>query len=97
MKRSTKDNLMPRARIALACLWEGETNGQPLSIRGLCRALGLASQSSVHGHLHVLEKLGLITRQAYMRNGIRVTEEGRRVLGVDYCEQPAAPSATVSE
>lgn len=41
---------------------EVREKGYPPSVREICAAVGLASSSTVHGHLHRLEKKGLLRR-----------------------------------
>lgn len=81
MKKSTKDNLMPRALFALRCLYAAEQLGEPLSYAKLGKAMGVSpTSSSVANHVHRLEKLGFVKSQAYIRCSVRVTEQGKAYL-----------------
>ena len=50
--------------------------GYPPTVREICNATGLASTSTVHGHLSRLEKQGYILRDPAKPRAIEVTEEG---------------------
>lgn len=49
--------------------------GYPPSVREICKAVGLKSTSTVHGHLERLEKKGLIRRDATKPRAIEIIEE----------------------
>lgn len=53
---------------------EVRTKGYPPSVREIGEAVGLASSSTVHGHLDRLEKKGLIRRDATKPRAIEVTD-----------------------
>jgi len=57
--------------------------GYPPTVREICDATGLASTSTVHGHLSRLEKHGYIVRDPAKPRAIEVTESGLNKLGHD--------------
>ncbi len=54
---------------------EVRTKGYPPSVREIGEAVGLASSSTVHGHLERLEKKGLIRRDPTKPRAIEILEE----------------------
>ncbi|RYL90318.1 transcriptional repressor LexA [Sporolactobacillus sp. THM7-4] len=54
---------------------EVATKGYPPSVREICDAVGLASSSTVHGHLARLEKKGLIRRDPTKPRAIEILEQ----------------------
>lgn len=56
--------------------------GYPPTVREICTAMGLASTSTVHGHLTNLENKGLIYKDAAKPRAIEVTPDGAEFLGV---------------
>ncbi|MFT8709637.1 MAG: transcriptional repressor LexA [Sporolactobacillus sp.] len=54
---------------------EVATKGYPPSVREICEAVGLASSSTVHGHLERLEKKGLIRRDPTKPRAIEILDE----------------------
>lgn len=61
---------------------EVATRGYPPTVREICNATGLASTSTVHGHLARLEKHGYIVRDPSKPRAIEVTESGLNKLGI---------------
>ena len=61
---------------------EVTTRGYPPTVREICNATGLASTSTVHGHLARLEKHGYIVRDPSKPRAIEVTESGLNKLGI---------------
>lgn len=57
-------------------------NGYPPTVREIAAAVGLASTSTVHGHLSRLEKGGYIVKNASLTRALELTEIGRQALGV---------------
>ncbi|MFX3616959.1 MAG: transcriptional repressor LexA [Sporolactobacillus sp.] len=53
---------------------EVATKGYPPSVREICDAVGLASSSTVHGHLARLEKKGLIRRDPTKPRAIEILD-----------------------
>lgn len=53
---------------------EVRSKGYPPSVREIGEAVGLASSSTVHGHLDRLEKKGLIRRDATKPRAIEITD-----------------------
>ncbi len=51
---------------------ETEAQGYPPSVREICRAVGLKSTSTVHGHLSQLERKGYIRRDSSKPRAIEV-------------------------
>lgn len=60
------------------------TSGYPPTIREIGAKVGLASSSTVHGHLDRLQKKGLITKDAEKTRAIKVTPQGMSLLNQDY-------------
>lgn len=56
---------------------EVKDKGYPPSVREIGEAVGLASSSTVHGHLDRLEKKGLIRRDATKPRAIEILNEDR--------------------
>ncbi len=65
---------------------EVSNRGYPPTVREICNATGLASTSTVHGHLSRLEKQGFILRDPAKPRAIEVTEEGLLKLGINESE-----------
>ena len=65
---------------------EVSKRGYPPTVREICNATGLASTSTVHGHLSRLEKQGYILRDPAKPGAIEVTEEGLLKLGINESE-----------
>lgn len=61
---------------------EVTTRGYPPTVREICNATGLASTSTVHGHLARLEKHGYIVRDPSKPRAIEVTDSGLNKLGI---------------
>lgn len=51
-----------------------ENKGYPPSVREICKAVGLSSTSTVHGHLKRLEKKGLIKRDPAKPRALEIAE-----------------------
>lgn len=66
----------------LRALRELGADGWPVSVREITARLGLASPSTAHGHLHMLEQEGLAKR--HPRAGGRSTSAGWRATGTTY-------------
>lgn len=62
---------------------EVSDRGYPPTVREICNATGLASTSTVHGHLSRLEKQGFILRDPSKPRAIEVTDSGLNKLGID--------------
>lgn len=61
---------------------EVSDRGYPPTVREICDATGLASTSTVHGHLSRLETHGYIVRDPAKPRAIEVTNSGLNKLGV---------------
>lgn len=57
--------------------------GYPPTVREICDATGLASTSTVHGHLSRLEDHGYIVRDPAKPRAIEVTESGLEKIGIN--------------
>lgn len=57
--------------------------GYPPTVREICEATGLASTSTVHGHLSKLEDHGYIMRDPAKPRAIEVTETGLEKIGIN--------------
>src|SRR5690554_3259041 len=62
---------------------EVSDRGYPPTVREICNATGLASTSTVHGHLSRLEENGFILRDPSKPRAIEVTESGLEKLGIN--------------
>lgn len=65
---------------------EVSDRGYPPTVREICNATGLASTSTVHGHLSRLEDQGYIVRDPAKPRAIEVTSKGLNKLGVNEFE-----------
>lgn len=59
-----------------------EKRGFPPTVREICHAVGLASTSTVHGHIDRLEKNGLLIKDATKPRALEITQEGLKALGI---------------
>lgn len=59
-----------------------ENKGYPPTVREIAADVGLASTSTVHGHLSRLENNGFISRDPALTRAIELTPTGLEVLGV---------------
>ncbi|MGK4144399.1 transcriptional repressor LexA [Weissella paramesenteroides] len=59
-------------------------SGYPPTIREIGAKVGLASSSTVHGHLDRLQKKGLIIKDAEKTRAIKVTPQGISLLNQNY-------------
>lgn len=67
----------------LTCIYDAiEANGYPPTVREIGATVGLASTSTVHGHLSRLEKGGYISRDASKTRAIELTPVAFEVLGI---------------
>ncbi|HIZ71613.1 MAG TPA: transcriptional repressor LexA [Candidatus Atopostipes pullistercoris] len=57
--------------------------GYPPTVREICNATGLASTSTVHGHLSRLEDQGFIIRDRSKPRAIELTEDGLDKIGIN--------------
>lgn len=62
---------------------EVANRGYPPTVREICDATGLASTSTVHGHLSRLEEYGYIVRDPAKPRAIEVTETGLEKIGIN--------------
>ncbi|EUJ41177.1 transcriptional repressor LexA [Brochothrix campestris] len=62
---------------------EVKTKGYPPSVREIGEAVGLASSSTVHGHLERLEQKGLIKRDPSKPRAIEVMDDSPKVATVN--------------
>ncbi|MDN6195392.1 MAG: transcriptional repressor LexA [Atopostipes suicloacalis] len=61
---------------------EVSKRGYPPTVREICDATGLASTSTVHGHLSRLEDHGYINRDPAKPRAIEVTDSGLEKIGI---------------
>ncbi len=74
----TTDDLTVRQRALLEALRRlHRARGYPPSIRELGEAVGLASTSSVHRHVRILEQRGLVERRDGAHRTLRVRDGGQ--------------------
>lgn len=59
-----------------------EDRGYPPTVREICSAMGLASTSTVHGHLSNLEEKGYLYKDGAKLRAIAVTPLGLEFLGI---------------
>lgn len=62
---------------------EVSERGYPPTVREICDATGLASTSTVHGHLSRLEDHGFIVRDPAKPRAIEITENGLEKIGIN--------------
>lgn len=60
--------------------WTTAKRGYPPTVDEVRRMLGLASRSTVHGHVKRLESAGLLEHEPGSVRTLRVTEAGRERL-----------------
>lgn len=71
----------------LRCIYETQTQkGYPPTVREICEVVGLASTSTVHGHIARLDAKGLVRKDGTKTRALEVTDEGLTVLGVSKTE-----------
>ena len=70
--RMTKEEI--QGKILAYIREEIQNKGYPPSVREICTAVGLKSTSSVHAHLNLLEKEGLIRRDATKPRAIELMD-----------------------
>lgn len=77
------DDLTPRQRAILEFIREGvRERGYPPSVREIGEAVGLRSTSSVHNHLHQLQRAGYLRRDQSRPRAIEVLPEPGDAIGV---------------
>ena len=62
---------------------EVSERGYPPTVREICDATGLASTSTVHGHLSRLEDHGYIVRDPAKPRAIEITDSGLEKIGIN--------------
>ncbi|MBG9983405.1 transcriptional repressor LexA [Aerococcaceae bacterium DSM 111022] len=68
----------------LECIYQAiQSNGYPPTVREIGSEVGLASTSTVHGHLSRLEKAGYISRDASKTRAIELTDLALSVLDIE--------------
>jgi len=73
---SPSDELTPQRREILDFIARtAEERGYPPTVREIGAAIGLKSSSSVHYHLRVLERAGLLTRDGHLTRALRVADD----------------------
>lgn len=60
-----------------------ECKGYPPTVREIAAEVGLASTSTVHGHLSRLEQNGFISRDPSLTRAIELTNQAYEVLGLE--------------
>ncbi len=71
------------------CIYQAiQSNGYPPTVREIGSQVGLASTSTVHGHLSRLEKAGYLTRDASKTRAIELTELALQALDIQPKEIP---------
>lgn len=82
-------NLSSKQFNILKCIYDAiEENGYPPTVREICSSVGLASTSTVHGHLSRLEKAGYIIRDSSKTRAIEMTDIALEILGIQPTEIP---------
>ena len=67
----------------LRCIHDSiQHNGYPPTVREIGAAVGLASTSTVHGHLGRLEKAGYLLRDASKTRAIELSKEALDAIGI---------------
>lgn len=73
----------------LSCIYKAiESNGYPPTVREIGAEVGLASTSTVHGHLSRLETGGYLTRDASKTRAMELTPIALEALGVSRKDIP---------
>lgn len=73
----------------LSCIYKAiESNGYPPTVREIGAEVGLASTSTVHGHLSRLEASGYLTRDASKTRAMELTLIALEALGVSRKDIP---------
>lgn len=87
----------PQERILAFIKQEVATKGYPPSVRQICDAVGLASSSTVHGHLKRMEEKGYIRRDPSKPRAIEILDDdapsaapGKRTVSLPLLGQVAA-------
>ena len=69
--------------LVLQSIYEANNDkGYPPTVREIANIVGLASTSTVHGHLERLEKSGYIVKNPTLTRAIEVTDLGMQALGI---------------
>lgn len=58
------------------------THGYPPTVREICKAVGLSSTSTVHGHINRLIKKGYLQKDPSKPRALEITPAGMDVLGI---------------
>lgn len=67
----------------LRFIYEKQTQkGYPPTVREICEAVGLASTSTVHGHIVRLQTKGYLRKDSTKPRAIEITEDGLDILGI---------------
>ncbi|CAH0417031.1 transcriptional repressor LexA [Periweissella fabaria] len=67
----------------LRFIYEKQTQkGYPPTVREICEAVGLASTSTVHGHIVRLQTKGYLRKDSTKPRAIEITDEGLEILGI---------------
>lgn len=76
---------------------EVRSKGYPPSVREIGEAVGLASSSTVHGHLARLENKGLIRRDPTKPRAIEILETGDAIPKPDVLQVPVVGKVTAGQ
>ncbi|EMR07469.1 LexA repressor [Bhargavaea cecembensis DSE10] len=76
---------------------EVRTKGYPPSVREIGEAVGLASSSTVHGHLARLENKGLIRRDPTKPRAIEILEAGDTIPKASVVQVPVVGKVTAGQ
>lgn len=76
---------------------EVATKGYPPSVREICDAVGLASSSTVHGHLERLEKKGLIRRDPTKPRAIEILDHDGDIFSEKAVAVPVIGKVTAGQ
>lgn len=80
-----KDKVSSKQINILKFIWNSINNqGYPPTVREIAKEMGLASTSTVHGHLSRLSQKGLLIKNNAKPRAIEITEDGLKQLGVNY-------------
>ncbi|MGX7092623.1 transcriptional repressor LexA [Hutsoniella sourekii] len=67
----------------LRCIYDAiQDNGYPPTVREIGRTVGLASTSTVHGHISRLEQNGYLIKDSAKTRAIELTQKGLDELGI---------------
>ncbi|AMB94824.1 transcriptional repressor LexA [Aerococcus sanguinicola] len=74
-----------------------DDKGYPPTVREICDAVGLASTSTVHGHLNRLEEGGYLFKDSTKPRALEITQKGLDKLGINTRGIPMLGTVTAGQ